>query len=161
MTVACKWGYLLVLAVWLGSIIFFSFVVAPTIFKVLDPEAAARLQRALFPKYYLLGMICSALGIVCVAYLLGADVMRTPTAIVSLLLLAGGGAADVWMRQGVMPQMVEIREKVAAAQAAGRELGPELEADWKTMHQLSVRVNGAVLLCLLVLLFVLVYDRMI
>lgn len=37
---------------WLGAILFFSFGVAPIIFKVLDPEPAARFVRALFPRYY-------------------------------------------------------------------------------------------------------------
>ena len=160
-TIACKWVYLLILAIWLGSIIFFSFVVAPTIFKVLEPQDAARLQRALFPKYYLVGIVCAAVGIVCIAYLLGEGVIRTPAAILSLLLLAGCGAANLWMRQGVVPQMVQIREKVAAARQAGQELAPDLEADWKAMHRLSVQVNGAVLLCGLVLVFVFVYARVV
>ena len=115
----------------------------------------------MFPRYYLVGIICAAIGIVCVAYLLGAGVMRTPAATLSLLLLAGCGAADVWMRQGVVPRMVEIREQVAAAKMAGQELAPELEADWKAMHRLSVQVNGVVLLCGLVLLFAFVYAKVV
>jgi hypothetical protein len=86
-------------------------------------------------------------------------VFRLPVAILSLLLLAGGGAANLWMRQGVMPQMLSVRQRVAEAKAAGRALGRELEAEWKTMHGLSVKINGAVLLCALVLLYVLVYSK--
>ena len=76
-----------------------------------------------------------------------------------MLLLAGCGAADLWMRQGVLPQMTAVRERVAAARAAGQELDPQLDADWKAMHRLSVRVNGVVLLCGLVLLYVVVHAR--
>ena len=90
---------------------------------------------------------------------LGTNVMPTSVGVVSLLLLAACGAADLWMRQGVMPQMTEVRERVAEARAAGRELDPQLEADWKAMHGLSVRVNGAVLLCGLALLYALVHAR--
>ena len=61
MTPAIKWLYIVALGVWVGSIIFFSFFIAPTVFKVLKPEDAARLQRALFPKYYLVGMICAGM----------------------------------------------------------------------------------------------------
>ena len=41
MTQWLKWLYLLTLAVWIGSIVFFSFAVAPTVFKTLKPEDAA------------------------------------------------------------------------------------------------------------------------
>ena len=65
-----KWIYLLALAVWIGSIVFFTAVVAPTVFKVLQSDDAARLQRALFPRYYLTGILCTAVSIVCVGWLL-------------------------------------------------------------------------------------------
>jgi hypothetical protein len=158
-TQAVKYVYLLTLVLWVGSIVFFSFVVAPTIFKVLSPEDAAKLQRAMFPKYYLWGIVCAGLGIACVATLLATHVFNLRAAILSLLLIAGCGAANLWMRQGVMPQMLKVRQQVAEARAAGRELGPELEAEWKAMHGLSVKVNGAVLLCGLVLLYLLVYSK--
>ena len=161
MTPVIKYAYVVVLALWLGSIIFFSFVVAPTIFKVLSVEDAARLQRALFPKYYLVGIVCAALGIGCVATLLALHVFRLPASILSLLLLAACGGADLWMRQGVTPQMLAVRQRVAESKAAGRALGAELEADWKGLHRLSVQVNGAVLLCDLVLLYVLVYSKVV
>ena len=44
--------YLIALGVWLGAMAFFSFGIAPIIFKVLDRESAAKFVRALFPKYY-------------------------------------------------------------------------------------------------------------
>jgi len=44
--------YSLSLVGWIGAILFFSFCVAPIIFKVLEPEQAAKFVRALFPRYY-------------------------------------------------------------------------------------------------------------
>jgi len=154
-----KWLYLVTLAVWIGSIVFLSFVQAPTVFRVLKPADAAALQRATFPKYYLLGIVCATVGIVCVAVLLGTHVLPMPVAILSLLLLAGMGALNLWMRQGVAPQMSVVRQQIAEDRAAGHEPPPELEADWKSLHRLSVQVNGAVLLSGLVLLFALVYAK--
>ena len=114
MTQMTKWLYLLALAVWIGSIIFFSFVVAPTVFKVLKPEDAAKLQRAVFPRYYLVGMICAALGIVCVGLLLADAAFGKWPGVFSLLLLAGVGATDLWLRQTVVPHMDDLRERRAA-----------------------------------------------
>src|SRR5580692_11768647 len=70
MTQGVKWLYLLTLAVWIGSIVFFSFAVAPTVFKTLKPEDAAALIRRIFSKYYLIGIICAGLAIVCLGLLL-------------------------------------------------------------------------------------------
>jgi len=158
MTPVVKYVYLLTLAVWVGSIVFFSFVQAPTVFQTLDTENAARLQRATFPKYYMVGIVCAAVGIGCVAVLLAEQVWPLRVGIFCLLLLAGMGALNVWMRQGVAPQMARVREQRAVAAAGSRELAAA-EAEWKQLHGLSVKVNGAVLLGGLVLLGVAVSAR--
>jgi uncharacterized membrane protein len=161
MTPVVKWLYLVALAVWIGSIVFWSFVAAPALFRALGPEQAGQVVRRIFPTYYLLGMVAAAVGIVTVGILLGAGAMRTPVAVLSLLLLAGMGGLNLWMRQGVAPHMAVVRERVARARAADRVVDPELEAEWKGLHRLSVQVNGAVLLGALVLLFLLVYSRIV
>ena len=55
--------YLLALAAWVGSIAFFSFGVAPIVFRVLGPEAGAKFGRALFPRYYLWGSMSAAIAL--------------------------------------------------------------------------------------------------
>jgi hypothetical protein len=161
MTQAVKWFYLVSLGLWVGSIIFFSFVIAPTIFKVLKPEDAARLQRALFPKYYLVGTLCAGIGIVCVGLLLAERAFGKWPGVLSLLLLAMMGATDFWLRQSIVPHMAEIREQRTAAQAAGQEPPAEIEAEWKGLHRLSVQINVAVLLAGLVLVFLVVFSRVV
>src|SRR4051812_26600656 len=44
--------------IWLGTIVFFSGVIAPQIFKNLPHEDAATLQNKLFPYYYVVGSLC-------------------------------------------------------------------------------------------------------
>jgi len=157
MTQAVKWFYLVSLAVWIGSIIFFSFVIAPTVFKVLKPEDAARLQRALFPKYYLVGIVCAGVGLVCVGLLLAERAFGKWPGVLSLLLLAAVGATDFWLRQAVVPHMAEIREQRAAAKVPD----PAVEEEWKSLHRLSVQMNVAALLCGLVLIFLVVFARVV
>jgi len=161
MTQTIKWLYLLTLVVWIGSIIFFSFVVAPTVFKTLKPEDAGMLIRRIFSQYYLVGIACAAFGIVYVGLLLADGAFGRWPGILSLLLLAGMGTTDFWLRQTVMPHMNELRDERAAAVASGREPEPELETEWKSLHRLSVQLNGAVLLCGLVLVFLVVYARVV
>ena len=46
-------------AIILGAMIFFSFVVAPTTFKLLDEENSKKFIRGIFPFYYLLNLTFS------------------------------------------------------------------------------------------------------
>ncbi|MCH7623826.1 MAG: DUF4149 domain-containing protein, partial [Nitrospinae bacterium] len=63
--------HLLSLVCWLGAIIFFSFFTAPAVFKTLDRPTAGELVGVIFPRYYFLGYLCSALLLI--TYLLGAQ----------------------------------------------------------------------------------------
>jgi uncharacterized membrane protein len=161
MTQGIKWVYLLTLAVWVGSIVFFSFVVAPTVFKTLKPEDAAAVIRRIFSKYYAVGLVCAAVGIFCVGILAVDRAFAKWPAILSLLLLAAMGGTDVWLRQAVMPQMNQLRDQRAKVLASGQEPVAEAESEWQALHRLSVQLNGAVLICGLALIFLVVYARVV
>jgi hypothetical protein len=153
MTPIIKLLYLVSLAVWTGTIVFFSAVVAPTLHRTLKPEDASNLTRKLFPKYYLTGIVCAAVGIVCVGLLTFDRAFGKWPGVLSLLLLAGLGATVFWLRQTIVPAMDALREK--------RDKDPEAEADWKTMHGQSVRLNVVTLIGLLALLFLTVFSRVV
>ena len=55
---------LVLVSIWVGSIIFFSAIIAPTVFKVLDEKSAGLFLRAFFPKYYIFGLIMGLLSLV-------------------------------------------------------------------------------------------------
>jgi hypothetical protein len=55
--------YVIALASWLGSTLFFSFGLAPMISKVFGAETAGKFVRALFPRYYLWGAISGAVAL--------------------------------------------------------------------------------------------------
>ena len=55
--------YVVALTAWVGSILFFSFGVAPIIFSVLGEQAGGKFVRALFPRYYLWGAIAGAIAL--------------------------------------------------------------------------------------------------
>ena len=58
---------IIIISIWSGTIIFFSAVVAPTVFKSLDEREAGVFLRAFFPKYYIFGIV---LGLISIIYLL-------------------------------------------------------------------------------------------
>ena len=187
MTHAIKWLYLLTLTAWIGSIIFFSFIIAPTVFKTLKPEDAATLIRRIFSHYYLLGIISSATAILCLGYLLYDRSFAKWPAILSLLLVAAMGATDTFLRQGLMPHMNSLRDRRANAAtttpaqppaptiirgtapstdthiplSAQQPPAPTLDHEWQSLHRLSVRLNILILLSGLVLLFLVVHARVV
>ena len=64
---------IIIISIWSGTIIFFSAVVAPTVFKSLDEREAGVFLRAFFPKYYIFGIV---LGVISIIYLLFSPVHR-------------------------------------------------------------------------------------
>ena len=58
---------LILISIWVGVIIFFSAIIAPTVFKSLPEKEAGAFLRSFFPKYYNFGL---AIGIISVIYLL-------------------------------------------------------------------------------------------
>jgi len=115
-------------AVWLGAIVLFSFVVAPTVHGVLEKQAAARLLRNMFPRYYALGIVC---GLVATAAGLagGGDLRLTAPLVIATVL-------TVYARQVLTPALDVAR--TAADDDAFRRL-----------HVTSVRMNLIVLAMLL------------
>ena len=55
---------LVIISVWSGVIIFFSAVVAPTVFKSLEEKEAGVFLRAFFPKYYNFGILLGIAGLI-------------------------------------------------------------------------------------------------
>ena len=51
------YGITVLISIWIGVIVFFSAIIAPTVFKTLDEKSAGVFLRAFFPKYYLFAIV--------------------------------------------------------------------------------------------------------
>jgi len=150
-TVMLRFIYLLALAVWIGSMTFFSFLAAPSIFKVLPREEAGTVVTAIFPKYYWLGVVC---GVVALATSLVLGV-RTRW---SVLLLARSILLGI-MIVGVLYSVLVLQPKMHAvkAQIASVEsLSPTdpLRMEFGRLHGRSLGINAAVLLLGVIVVFI-------
>lgn len=127
--------YLLALAGLVGSIVFFSFIVAPVIFHVLGAEAGGRFVRALFPRYYAWGAICGAValpayvaGPLCFPEYRGITVgLQAGVILACILLMLHGG-------QSLVPRINRARD-----------LGPAAHEQFERLHRWSVVQNSAVM----------------
>ena len=123
---------LFLISIWVGSIIFFSAIIAPTVFKALDEKNAGIFLRAFFPKYYVFGII---LGII--ALILGIKAMSLilVSMIVAMILLS-----------------IISRLMIPVINAA-RDMGVEGESRFKKLHTLSVFLNILTLIIGLIFIY--------
>jgi len=132
--------YLLALAVWVGEIVFFSFVVAPAVFRVLDPPRAGAVVGAIFPRYYALGTVAGAVALAC-ALVLARRASKTAWWTGAVVMLGLGLAATLWAGRVVHPRAQRLR---VALEARGE--APSADAAFRHAHRTAVVLNGAALL---------------
>lgn len=124
------------LVIWLlgalvGSMLFFAFTVAPTVFSVLSEKQAGLFLRAFFSHYYLWGL---SVALIAAAFAMNANA----TAGVVLLLVA---MLFVFARQVLMPHLNHARdEERMGLPGAGRR--------FRFLHLWSVLINGFQMLIL-------------
>lgn len=127
--------YLIALTAWVGGILFFSFGVAPVIFKVLGAESGGKFVRALFPRYYQWGAISGAVALPSsVAVPLCFPELRGPWVGVRALVIIGSTLAMLYAGNVLTPAI-----------NAARDAGPGARARFDGLHRRSVRLNGLVL----------------
>jgi uncharacterized membrane protein len=126
-------------AVWLGAMGFFAFIVAPAAFTTLDREAAGRFVSVIFSRYYAVGL---ALGLVALFGLAGRwmgggwrglDWLSAGGVLLMLALTVYAGAV-------VLPAAHAAREAARAA-----EDDPAAAAGFARLHRLSGILNVIVM----------------
>ena len=118
-------------AVILGAMIFFSFVVAPTTFKLLDEENSRKFIRGIFPFYYLLNLILSFVA--CVLFYLNENLS------IDFLLMVNVSILFAISNFILMPMINKFRDK-------------NEDKKFKISHFISVIINFIQLIFLVIIL---------
>ncbi len=129
------------IGIWLGAMVFFAVVVAPTIFTTLEPLPAGHLLQRVFPRYSLFGLACLSLATL---VSLGAP-RASPWVTGACVLLLG---VTLYARQRLLPRIEAEREAMHARQE-GRS--PAFDR----LHRRSVQLNAAAMVLCVVLLYLL------
>ena len=106
-----------------GAMVFFPSVVAPMVFRTLDPESAGKFLRALFPGYYVFMIVASALAAI--------GLYQSP---LLALIMAAIAISTLAVRQLLVPKINAWRD----AELAGDEAAA---AKFNAGHRLSVIIN--------------------
>ena len=138
--VIVKFLHLMSLSIWVGSIVFFSFFAAPSIFKKLPREAAGDVVGDIFPKYRAIGYASSAVLLVTLAIMMNFEKNSRYSMPVLLVLMA---AIGLYSGLVVGKQAASIKAEMRAS--ADAEKKDALRAEFRKVHAISSILNMSVL----------------
>ncbi len=139
-----KYVHLLTLCIWVGGMVFFTFIGAPAIFRELPRDMAGVAVGGIFPKYWVMGYICPLLLLGTLLYIVwgnieGFKVQIGILALVTALSFVSGMAVGV--------KAHDIKAQMNAEQDAVKK--EELHKEFRKMHGVSAVMNLAVILLML------------
>ena len=129
---------LVLVSILVGVIIFFSIVIAPTVFRSVDEKNAGLFLRAFFPKYYIFGIFITALA------LLSAFLFEP---IIDLLELS--------MILAMLVTFVISRLMIPYINKA-RDMGESAKKKFDKLHLISVILNFLALIVGLILIYLII-----
>ena len=120
------------IAISLGTMLFFSFVIAPVIFKVLNAKEAGKFVRKIFPNYYIINLVILSIAIILLLYISSINLYFYITLIITILF-----AFSLFF---LMPLINKFKDN-------------KKEKKFKYSHTLSVIINFVQMLGLIYLIF--------
>jgi uncharacterized membrane protein len=130
---------LLALIVWVGGIIFFAFVLAPTLFGVLPTtKMAGDVVNATLGKLHWMGLVSGVVFLLCSLLDNWQKYVQLRPFALSHIFIALMLAFTLISQFGVTPRMRELRSSSEMMDAVGR-------AEFDSLHAWSTRLEGGVL----------------
>jgi hypothetical protein len=120
------------IAISLGTMLFFSFVIAPVIFKILDANNAGKFVRKIFPHYYLINLIILSIAVLLLFYISSINLDFYITLVVAILF-----AFSLFILMPLINKFKDSKE----------------EKKFKYLHALSVIINFIQIISLIYLIF--------
>jgi uncharacterized membrane protein len=140
----------LALAIWIGSLVMLSFIVAPTLFRELPPESAGTAVGAILSGYARLGVACGAIAAV-ISLLLARRAADGTTYRVAAAMLALMIILTLYASEVIAPVAHDLRAEMHAPGLTAEEAASR-RAAFGAVHRRSVLVHGLVLALGIVLL---------
>lgn len=159
MQTALKFLYILSICFWIGSIFFFSFFAAPSIFKVLPRETAGNVVSDIFPKYYLVAYVCGAVAIITtlmLRFMYNNNLSGIAFGLRVGILLVMLGLA-VYAGIVIRPKAHDARTQMRSVSEESPNY-PEIHDKFRSLHRQSAIMNSAVFLLGIAILFINAYT---
>lgn len=146
--VIIRFIHLLSLIVWIGGMIFLVTIGAPSIFKVLPREAAGDVLGDIFPRYWIMGYLCSGTALVTI-FILSIREKVYPWGRISLLVLMT--VLTLYLGLVVAARAREVRVQIRTIEDGSKK--EALKEEFKVLHKWSVFLNVIILISGLAVVF--------
>lgn len=143
MTAILRFLQLFGLGCWLGGILFFSFVAAQGAFSILpNKDLAGALVGYSLARLHVLGIVAGCVYLIATAALeKSVTALARPAALLVFVMIL----CTVASQYGVIARMDALRAQMGSVEASAA--GSPLRAAFDRLHQYSVWLESAVLLC--------------
>jgi hypothetical protein len=145
-TAIAKVTFWLALGVWIGAVVFVSFVVAPAVFSTVPAETAGLVMGRIFPLYYAFTAACGCVSLAA-SLVLWRHARGAPAWSGMVLMLIVMLAATTYAGAVVNPRARELRPLLHQP-----SVDVAVRARFDGLHRRAVQLNGLVLLLGLVTL---------
>ena len=129
---------LILVSILVGVIVFFSSVIAPTVFSSVDEKNAGLFLRAFFPKYYIFGIIIILLALLS-----------------AILLEPAFNLLELSMILTILAAFVISRLMIPSINKA-RDMGESAKKKFDRLHMFSVMLNFLALIVGLILIYLII-----
>tara|TARA_B100000886_G_scaffold338679_1_gene302094 strand:- start:1934 stop:2329 length:396 start_codon:yes stop_codon:yes gene_type:complete len=126
---------LVLVSILVGVIVFFSSVIAPTVFRAVDEKNAGLFLRAFFPKYYIFGIIIISLALLS-----------------AILFEQISNPLELSMISAILAMFIISRLMIPYINKA-RDMGESAKKKFDQLHLLSVILNFLALIVGLILIY--------
>jgi len=129
--------YTLILALWVGGISLFTFIVTPDIFRSYGRDAAGEIVGKLFPGYFIFTLVLSALALLALPFcksLFGQTGYRW-----SLLLSVIAVAINVFVYFNLHPKIRLVKQEVHSFQSLPED--SSARKTFRKLHAVSATLN--------------------
>lgn len=134
--------YRLAMALWVGGIALFTFVVTPILFRTQGRVAAGKIVGTIFPVYFRYGMVLTGIALLARIFsgeaFHGARQWGGTVLIVIAILLTG------YQAYGLTPRMERVKQSVPSFETTPAE--DPARREFSRLHGISMVVNLVVLL---------------
>lgn len=133
--------YRLALALWVGGMSVFSFVVTPVVFRTQTRDVAGKIVGAIFPVYFRFCLIVAVVALVARAAAGEAFSGARQLAGTALIVLCLGIVS--YHTYGLAPRMAEVRETIVSLETTPKE--DPARREFSRLHGLSMTLNLVVI----------------
>jgi hypothetical protein len=142
--------YHFLLALWVGGMAMFSFLVTPVIFTSFTRDTAGEIVGKLFPYYFPFTLVTALLALIVFLFFIG--VKATVQHRITLALLLFALLVNVFVAFKLYPDITRVKQEIATFAETSSSNPKRLE--FKKLHRMSSILNILLLLDGTVLLFI-------